>query len=199
MALTDNEKALVAFVVVGGVALLAAGSASAAVRPAAAAAGGFPPVPTGPVPGGTDYDYGTGGGPYDGSQGSTGYQTEVQPLAPGTGVWTPESATGVATSGGTVGGAAGVARGRADVQRLQEMLADLGYDPGVIDGRFGPDTQRAVDDFGRSVGTRFARGYSQVTANAVGQMWAQGGVGVPAPAPVAKELSSGLGGGWRRY
>ena len=172
MALTDGEKAFALFVVVGAGALLL-GSSSEAQAATREPSTPLPPVPTNPSRG------------------------EVIPLAPGTGVWTPASATGAA-SGSSGGYVAGADRGRPEVQRLQEMLADLGYDPGVIDGRFGPDTQRAVDDFGRSVGTRFARGYSQTTANAVGQMWSQGGVGVPLQ-PQAKPLSSGLPGGWRRY
>jgi peptidoglycan hydrolase-like protein with peptidoglycan-binding domain len=37
-------------------------------------------------------------------------------------------------------------RGEA-VRQLQQALKDLGYDPGAIDGQFGPDTEAAVKAF----------------------------------------------------
>jgi peptidoglycan hydrolase-like protein with peptidoglycan-binding domain len=37
-------------------------------------------------------------------------------------------------------------RGR-DVAELQASLAQLGFDPAIIDGEFGPETERAVRDF----------------------------------------------------
>lgn len=197
MALTDNEKAFALVVVVGaGVLLLGSSRADAATAPGGGAGGSSGgKIPTA---GGAGYGYDTGTG-YGYDTGSTGYQTEVTPLAPGTGVWTPESTgTGSAGGGGYSTTTGGTARGRPEVQRMQEQLADLGYDPGVIDGRFGPDTQRALDDFARSVGTRFSRGYSATTANAVSQAWASssgsGSSGYAGSASV-KELS-GFG---RRY
>lgn len=30
---------------------------------------------------------------------------------------------------------------------LQQLLTDYGYDPGVIDGDFGPNTENAVKEF----------------------------------------------------
>ncbi len=35
----------------------------------------------------------------------------------------------------------------ADIRRLQELLALLGFNPGTIDGIFGPRTRAAVSDF----------------------------------------------------
>lgn len=39
-----------------------------------------------------------------------------------------------------------------DVAALQRRLLDLGFAPGRVDGRFGPDTDAAVRDFQRNVG-----------------------------------------------
>lgn len=41
-----------------------------------------------------------------------------------------------------------------DVMRLQERLAELGFDPGPIDGTKGPRTDTAIRAFKRSVGLR---------------------------------------------
>ncbi|MFN2533214.1 MAG: peptidoglycan-binding protein, partial [Pyrinomonadaceae bacterium] len=38
------------------------------------------------------------------------------------------------------------------VRRLQEMLRVLGFDPNGVDGRFGPETKRAVKAFQKSAG-----------------------------------------------
>jgi peptidoglycan hydrolase-like protein with peptidoglycan-binding domain len=38
------------------------------------------------------------------------------------------------------------------VTRLQEGLYQLGYDPGGVDGTFGPNTERAVKEFQRNNG-----------------------------------------------
>ncbi|MFZ1362509.1 MAG: N-acetylmuramoyl-L-alanine amidase [Candidatus Nanopelagicales bacterium] len=40
-----------------------------------------------------------------------------------------------------------------DVLALQQRLNDLGFDAGRVDGVFGPDTDRAVREFQRNVGT----------------------------------------------
>jgi N-acetylmuramoyl-L-alanine amidase len=40
-----------------------------------------------------------------------------------------------------------------DVAALQGRLHELGFDPGRIDGIFGPDTERALQEFQRNVGT----------------------------------------------
>jgi peptidoglycan hydrolase-like protein with peptidoglycan-binding domain len=38
------------------------------------------------------------------------------------------------------------------VKRLQQSLYQLGYDPGTVDGIFGPKTESAVKAFQRSAG-----------------------------------------------
>ena len=40
-----------------------------------------------------------------------------------------------------------------DVAALQQRLHELGFDPGRIDGIFGPETERALQEFQRNVGT----------------------------------------------
>ena len=40
-----------------------------------------------------------------------------------------------------------------DIEDLQRRLGALGFDAGRVDGIFGPDTERAVKDFQRNVGT----------------------------------------------
>jgi len=40
-----------------------------------------------------------------------------------------------------------------DVTALQRRLHELGFDPGRIDGIFGPETERALQEFQRNVGT----------------------------------------------
>jgi len=40
-----------------------------------------------------------------------------------------------------------------DVEALQRRLHELGFDPGRIDGIFGPETERALQEFQRNVGT----------------------------------------------
>jgi peptidoglycan hydrolase-like protein with peptidoglycan-binding domain len=37
------------------------------------------------------------------------------------------------------------------VTELQQALTDKGYSPGSIDGKFGPKTKKAVEDFQRSI------------------------------------------------
>lgn len=41
-----------------------------------------------------------------------------------------------------------------EVLDLQELLLELGFDPGAVDGRFGPSTAGAVRAFQVSVGIR---------------------------------------------
>lgn len=40
----------------------------------------------------------------------------------------------------------------ADVERIQELLKEKGFDPGFIDGEFGPGTEAAVMAFQKSEG-----------------------------------------------
>jgi N-acetylmuramoyl-L-alanine amidase len=40
-----------------------------------------------------------------------------------------------------------------DVEALQRRLHELGFDPGRIDGIFGPETERALQEFQRNVGS----------------------------------------------
>jgi len=40
--------------------------------------------------------------------------------------------------------------GRANVEHVQQKLQDAGYDPGSIDGRFGPRTRAALKSFQRA-------------------------------------------------
>ncbi|MEZ5864460.1 MAG: peptidoglycan-binding domain-containing protein [Geminicoccaceae bacterium] len=44
------------------------------------------------------------------------------------------------------------AMSREDVRRAQELLAEQGYDPGPIDGLYGPRTRAAVERFEQARG-----------------------------------------------
>lgn len=43
-------------------------------------------------------------------------------------------------------------RGNPAIWTVQQKLRRLGFDPGILDGRWGPDTLRAVQDFARAYG-----------------------------------------------
>lgn len=55
-----------------------------------------------------------------------------------------------------------------EVQRLQERLALLGFAPGDLDGKFGQDTQAAVEDFQESEGLQVDGVAGPQTLNALG-------------------------------
>ncbi len=40
------------------------------------------------------------------------------------------------------------------VAKVQTKLLHLGYDPGIIDGKMGPNTRRAIKQFQRDIGRR---------------------------------------------
>jgi peptidoglycan hydrolase-like protein with peptidoglycan-binding domain len=55
------------------------------------------------------------------------------------------------------------------VRRLQEALLVLGFDPGAVDGVFGPATRRAVMDFQRESGLEADGIVGQQTADAISE------------------------------
>ena len=59
----------------------------------------------------------------------------------------------------------------ADVERLQRALADAGFDPGPVDGIWGPASRRALSDWERSRG-RVADGFPD--AQAVAELLGEG-------------------------
>lgn len=61
----------------------------------------------------------------------------------------PAPAPSVPQTGSGSGPLLGVGNAGASVKALQERLRDLGFDPGPIDGNFGPLTQMAVKEFQR--------------------------------------------------
>lgn len=79
-------------------------------------------------------------------------------------------------------------RGDPTVFAYQQRLRDLGYDPGPIDGRYGPMTQRAVRDFQADNGLAVDGAMGPRTRAAIDAAY-----GAPA-------ATSGLGGKfWKRY
>ncbi|MEW6522133.1 MAG: peptidoglycan-binding protein [Bacillota bacterium] len=77
----------------------------------------------------------------------------IFPLCP---IGTPVQITGGYGGGGSGGGGGGGvlqhgSRG-PEVVRLQQRLRELGYDPGAIDGIFGPQTESAVRRFQQARG-----------------------------------------------
>ena len=71
----------------------------------------------------------------------------VPAAAPGEGTAGPTPAPAVATAPVLRSGSKG-----DEVQRLQERLAELGYDPGKADGLFGKGTKKALQEFQRRNG-----------------------------------------------
>lgn len=55
----------------------------------------------------------------------------------------------------------------ATVRQLQQQLAQRGYDPGPVDGQYGPRTRAAVEEFQRSQGIS-AQGLDAATMTALG-------------------------------
>lgn len=55
----------------------------------------------------------------------------------------------------------------ATVRQLQQQLAQRGYDPGPIDGQYGPRTRAAVEEFQRSQGIS-SQGLDAATMTALG-------------------------------
>lgn len=106
--------------------------------------------------------------PYAVAPGQTNYPTTPQQLAPAT--------TSPYTS-----------RGNATIQLYQQRLADLGYDPGPIDGLSGSFTRRAVMDFQRDNSLTVDGILGPRTKAAI-----DGQTGTPAP-------TSGIMGRTRRY
>lgn len=95
------------------------------------------------------------------------------------------SASGPAASSGTLKrGAAG-----ASVTELQRTLAREGFDPGAVDGRFGPQTERALRAFQRANGLDVDGVVGPKTRAAL-----SGGVMAPAPLPPERPTPSGDGG-----
>jgi hypothetical protein len=87
---------------------------------------------------------------------SIGSPVNIVVAYPGAGGWT---SGGSAWSGGAGGGATGageytLTRGSTgpDVFKLQKRLGELGFDPGGMDGLFGPRTEQALMAFQRSKG-----------------------------------------------
>lgn len=81
-----------------------------------------------------------------------------------------------------------VPRGDATVFAYQQRLRDLGYDPGPIDGRYGPMTQRAVRDFQSDTGLTVDGAMGPRTRAMIDSQY-----GEPA-------ATSGIGGRfWKRY
>lgn len=69
------------------------------------------------------------------------------------------------------------ARSRADVRDWQEKLTLLGYDPGPIDGRFGPKTRSAVRSFQKDAGLSVDGVVGRRTKAALNDALETGGVG----------------------
>lgn len=81
-----------------------------------------------------------------------------------------------------------VQRGDPTVFAYQQRLRDLGYDPGPIDGRYGPITQRAVRDFQADNGLTVDGAMGPRTRAAIDAAY-----GTPS-------ATSGIGGRfWKRY
>ncbi len=73
---------------------------------------------------------------------------------------------------------------RAMVRRIQAQLADLGYDPGPVDGLMGPRTRRAIMAFQRAYGLDPTGEVNAVTAAAAQAAWtSRTRMAEPAPAP----------------
>lgn len=110
----------------------------------------------------------------------TGYQPDGSYYDP---YFTPQGggSTGTVTYGvpsGTTSSAerwASPVRGTPATWRLQNQLADLGYNPGVIDGRVGPDTRRAAEDFARAYGTTVPAMLTGSFAQRVESLWRSSG------------------------
>lgn len=147
--------------------LLASGAAALAfaARPRTASAASSS---SGATPGQQAYSptsYSPTGGytdPYFTPEGGTSGST-------GTASYTPTGATSSAERW------AAPVRGTAATWRLQNQLADLGYDPGIIDGRVGPDTRRAAEDFARAYGTTVPAMLTGSFAQRVESLWRQSG------------------------
>jgi len=67
----------------------------------------------------------------------------------------------------------GPVRGDPNVWRAQSQLSALGYDPGPIDGRWGAQTLRAVQDFERDYGRPVTSTLTQATIDAIEREYAQ--------------------------
>lgn len=77
-----------------------------------------------------------------------------------------------------------------DVHDLQMRLARLGFDPGRIDGIFGPDTARAVHDFQSNCGLVVDGVCGPVTVRAMLRVSSQSGSG-PGVATLREQLHTG--------
>ncbi len=40
------------------------------------------------------------------------------------------------------------------IEKIQTQLTELGFNPGIIDGKMGPDTREAIKAFQKSIGRR---------------------------------------------
>ena len=56
----------------------------------------------------------------------------------------------------------------AEVTTLQEMLAAAGFDPGVVDGVFGPNTEAALRLWQEDQGLEVTGAYDPATAETAG-------------------------------
>lgn len=145
-----------------------------------------------PAPGTGTYDPYTGTY-YDPNSGQYvgGYDDQGQPITPlpGTG---GSATTGAGydsggnsyTGGGTVyvdratqsaERWASPVRGTESIWRLQNMLFDLGYDPGPLDGRWGTQTRNASVDLARSLGVTAPTSATAAWITRVEDVWAQSG------------------------
>ncbi len=100
----------------------------------------------------------------------------------------PVPVPGTVTGGDTT-------RGDPTVQAYQQSLADLGYDPGPIDGRYGPLTANAVRDFQSANGLTVDGILGPRTKAAI-----DAALGVaPVPTSGLTTGSRGRSGRWERY
>ena len=66
-------------------------------------------------------------------------------------------------------------RGTESIWRLQNMLFDLGYDPGPLDGRWGVQTRNASVDLARALGVSAPTSATAAWLQRVEDVWASSG------------------------
>jgi peptidoglycan hydrolase-like protein with peptidoglycan-binding domain len=83
--------------------------------------------------------------------GVTGYATSPEDVNLGRPPWSnPEVRTPLTDDRRSTASAGAARSGSSDVRRAQQALAQRGHDPGPIDGVWGPQTARAMEDFQRA-------------------------------------------------